>query len=382
MQASTGSAGGIVPALTSIRFIAALTVVLSHYRELDLLDVPTGFFNLVDGGRSAVSLFFVLSGFILTHTYRKDITTRGARDFYVARFARIYPNVLFGLGIASIATVGVLWTHNNELLLKWFALKRAIFPSLAASLVCQLLLLTAWLPFAAIRSPWNSPAWSVSCEAFFYALFPLLLRRLMRIRIPMLLVVAGGVWVAQGLMIAFFLFELPLSRSHFLAEMMPLCRIAEFILGIGAALAFHAWRASGVPTHRIGIWLVSASIPMLVAIASWQPVRPVFYLQEPFFAVLILGLASLERPVFGLLNQRWLVRFGEASYALYLVHMPIAYLAWLKGFRAHDGWILLAFTLVFSVVVFSLFEEPMRRLIRSRFRRAAPRRFASSLNVR
>ena len=151
MQATSKPAGGIVPALTSIRFIAALTVVLSHYRELDLLNVPSAFFTFVDGGRSAVSLFFVLSGFILTHTYREELATRGARDFYVARLARIYPNVLFALAIASVVTAWLLLTHNNALFLNWFALKGAISLSLAASFVCQLLLVTAWLPFAAMN---------------------------------------------------------------------------------------------------------------------------------------------------------------------------------------------------------------------------------------
>src|SRR5262249_41614878 len=117
-----------------------------------------------------------------------------------------------------------------------------------------------------------------------------------------------------------------------------------------------------------GIAMVSGSVLVLIVLALWQPVTPVFYPQSPFFATLILGLALLERPVLGLLNQRWLVRFGEASYALFLVPVPLAYLAWLVGFRASNGWIPLTFTLLFSVIVFTYFEEPMRRRIRARFR--------------
>jgi peptidoglycan/LPS O-acetylase OafA/YrhL len=371
MRATTKPANGIVPALTSIRFLAALTVVLSHYRELDLLNVPASFFTFVDGGRSAVSLFFVLSGFILTYTYREELANGSAHDFYVARVARIYPNVLFALAIASVATAWVLITHNDALLLSWFALKNSINLSLAVSFVCQVLLITAWFPFASIHSPWNGPASSVSCEAFFYALFPLILRRLLKMRGSTIAVTLGAIWIAQGLMIAFFFHALPVSRSHFLAEGLPLCRIAEFIMGIGAALAFQAWRSSGRSTHLIGIALVSISVVVLIVIALWQPLEPVFYPQGPFFASLILGLALLERPVLGLLNQRWLVRFGEASYALFLTHVPIAYLAWLLGFRANNGWIPLTVTLLFSIVMFTYFEEPMRRRIRRRFRRPA-----------
>jgi peptidoglycan/LPS O-acetylase OafA/YrhL len=371
MRATTQPANGTVPALTSIRFLAALTVVLSHYRELDLLNVPASFFTFVDGGRSAVSLFFVLSGFILTYTYREELATGSAHDFYVARVARIYPNVLFALAIASVTTTCLLITHNEALLLKWFALKSSIYLSLAVSFVCQALLITAWFPFAAIRSPWNGPTTSVSCEAFFYALFPLILRRFMKMRGSTLAVTIAGIWIAQGLMIALFLYALPPSRSYFLAEALPLCRIAEFIMGIGAALAFQGWRARGASTHASGVALVSASVIVLIVLALWQPVTPVFYPQGPFFASLILGIALLERPVLRLLNQRWLVRLGEASYALFVIHMPLIHLAWLSGFRASNGWIPLAVTLLASVVVFTYFEEPMRRRIRTRFRSPA-----------
>ena len=371
MRATTTPANGIVPALTSIRFLAALTVVLSHYRELDLLNTPATFFDFVDGGRSAVSLFFVLSGFILTYTYREELATQSPHNFYVARVARIYPNILLSLAIASITTVWLVVTHNDVLLLKWFALKSAINLSLAVSFVCQVLLITAWFPFAAINQPWNGPASSVSCEAFFYALFPLILARFVKMRASTLAVTLVGIWIAQGLMIVFFLVVFPISRSHFLAGALPLCRIAEFMLGIGAALAFQGSRARGVPTHRRGIALVSGSIAVLIVLALWQPVTPVFYPQSPFFATLILGLALLERHVLGVLNQRWLVRFGEASYALFLIHVPLAYLALIAGFRVNNGWIPLIFTLLFSVVVFAYFEEPMRRRIRRRFRAPA-----------
>ena len=80
------------PALTSVRFIAAIAVVLSHYSENGLLPLPATVINFINSGNSAVSLFFVLSGFILTFTYRDTLTHGGARPLYEARIARIYPS--------------------------------------------------------------------------------------------------------------------------------------------------------------------------------------------------------------------------------------------------------------------------------------------------
>jgi len=57
--------GASLPALTSIRFFAAITVVVSHYSELGLLNLPSQIFDFVDGGRPAVSLFFVLPACLL-----------------------------------------------------------------------------------------------------------------------------------------------------------------------------------------------------------------------------------------------------------------------------------------------------------------------------
>jgi len=72
--------GASLPALTSIRFFAAITVVVSHYSELAYSIDPRRSFDFVDGGRPAVSLFFVLSGFILTFTYRDQLAARGAKN--------------------------------------------------------------------------------------------------------------------------------------------------------------------------------------------------------------------------------------------------------------------------------------------------------------
>src|SRR6202008_2319774 len=103
--------------------------------------------------------------------------------------------------------------------------------------------------------PWNGPASSVSCEAFFYALFPLVLARFVKVRASTPAGTLLGIWIEQGLVILFIMAACPISRSHFLAGTLPLCRIVEFMLGIGAALAFQTLRTRGVSMHGRGIAL-------------------------------------------------------------------------------------------------------------------------------
>ena len=99
--------------------------------------------------------------------------------------------------------------------------------------------------------------------------------------------------------------------------------------------------------------------------------EPAFYLQSPLVAALILGLALIDRPVIGVLNQRLLVLLGESSYALYLIHVPLAHLALIAGYDRPKGWIPVVAALLLSVLIFKFYEEPMRRRIKAHFAKRA-----------
>src|SRR6266853_1107259 len=84
-----------LPALTSLRFFAAFHVVIFHFQAMQIFIGPAWFQKLSSIGYVGVSFFFVLSGFILVYTYAGRDTP--ARDFWRARFARIYPAFAFSL---------------------------------------------------------------------------------------------------------------------------------------------------------------------------------------------------------------------------------------------------------------------------------------------
>ena len=366
MVVSLNQSGGAFPALTSIRFLAALAVVVSHYSENQLLPLPTSVFNFLDGGRSAVSLFFVLSGFILTFTYRYKLVRGGVRTFYEARIARIYPVILLGLLMCVPVVIYLVHAGDASLMLKWYALKSAIYPALVISLICQLLLLNAWFPFSAINQPWNGPSDSVSCEAFFYLLFPFLVRRMTGLKPARLAFFCIALWLTTGTWIALLDAYMPISRSGAMIYAMPVTRLAEFVMGISSALFYQRLRAGAGSQHVRGKALVTLALTALVGLSAWRPVSPSFFLDAPFFAALVLGLALLERPVVGILSWRPLVRLGEASYSLYLTHMPIALWSLMIGFGRSNGWIVIVFCVLVSLLCFKFYEEPLRRRIKAR----------------
>ena len=83
------------PALTGLRFLAAFYVFAFHIHIRYPLNLPEFFTNLLKFGAVGVTLFFVLSGFVLTVSYGQK--TELDYHFYVRRFARIYPVYLFSL---------------------------------------------------------------------------------------------------------------------------------------------------------------------------------------------------------------------------------------------------------------------------------------------
>ncbi|AGW90023.1 MULTISPECIES: acyltransferase family protein [Cupriavidus] len=365
--------GGNLPALTSIRFLAALTVVLCHFSQIGLLAVPAWFVAAADGGRPAVSLFFVLSGFVLAYNYRDKLGGNGVRAFYAARVARIWPVLLLSLLPALAVTAWLLHAGDATLLREWYGLARPDLPMLAASLLCQVLALTAWLPFAGLNQPWNGPAWSISCEAFFYALFPALLAWAAARGSLALLRWCALLWLLQGAWIALVDAATPPSRSGFLIAQFPLTHLFEFVLGVCAAQWHARMPLAAAARHRFGIVLTGVSVAILAALAFSSPGRwPAFYLQAPAFGALILGLALLQRPVLGLLHRRWLVVLGEASFSLYLLHVPLGRLAWLAGWPRAYGWLALAAAVALSVLVFRAYEDPMRSWLRRRLAPAVP----------
>jgi peptidoglycan/LPS O-acetylase OafA/YrhL len=146
--------------LTSLRFVAALHVVLFHTSELYQYQWPLVMRNIIGEGYIAVSLFFVLSGFVLAHANQTDNGVQSVRKFWWARFARLYPVYLLGffLMLPRFLEYPPRMSMTGQPLEPFWVL------------ISQLTLTQAWFPATALTM--NFPGWSLSVEAFLSLVFP------------------------------------------------------------------------------------------------------------------------------------------------------------------------------------------------------------------
>ena len=159
MTTTTPSTRTPLPALTGLRFFAALAVAVYHLWQYDAWNAPAWVERVVGHGSVAVTLFFVLSGYILTYRYVDGggLST-SSRRFWQARLARIVPVYVLGL-VMSFPVVMALAKRSGV------PVSTEMVKGAAALLMVQ-----AWWPDWALS--WNPPSWSLSVEVFFYVLFP------------------------------------------------------------------------------------------------------------------------------------------------------------------------------------------------------------------
>lgn len=413
-----------IPALTGLRFVAAGTVFVAHALPKVVpfpqnQAEPALYTLIVSLSGQGMTLFFVLSGFVIHYNYAGQVQGHGARglfNFFVARFARLYPLYLFCV--------------TFELLLKYSYSQ--VPASLADVLPYYLTLTFSWfyIPFGDNALIYQlglipSVAWSISTEWFFYFVYPVVcygLVLLPRTR-DKLRTAAVVCVVATCLVVAVGHFAVPINNfaverfgnaadvgSHWqdsflrwLLYFSPYSRVFEFLLGCLAAAIYMDWidQAPTPKEERWGLCVLAGAVAMagflhvfffapsvlpaqgvvqvLSAHLHWLNLS--FGLAPPI-AIIIFCCARYKSALARLLSEKRIVLCGEASYSIYLLHLPVIFaFRWeaapVTSFRVLIGDALrfgLTFLAVIglSLVVWSLVEVPARRWLRS-FMIAGPR---------
>jgi peptidoglycan/LPS O-acetylase OafA/YrhL len=343
----------VYPALTGLRFPLALWVVAYHLsgRGQLLESIATecpALYGFLSQASVALGTFFMLSGFVLANGYGQTAwNSRNVRNYFTARFAKLYP--LYAVSLCIVAPIIVRQACDP----RWGTVGQRIGYVLNYGFLLQ-----GW---CTLPVHWNTPAWSLSCEFFYYLFFPaavVLLRTRSRYR-------CLG-FAAFGMLLPF-----ALRAAHVPHAWKPFAYIGDFMVGIsigGIHRLFPAFRERGRG------WLLSVPAAVAGLLLVWysgyvQPWAFFDTLLRVTNAVLILGLALGGGPVCHWLSSTFAVWGGKASYAVYILHVPLLW--WYQRTAVYGGWPrpVAAVAFVVGVVIISAtisagIERPANRILR------------------
>jgi len=332
-------------------------------------------YPVIDSAYIFVGFFFLLSGYVLAYNYADRHTPLIKRDFWRARFARVYPVYLLSLAI-SFTMLQAEWHARSH---------RDFF----AGLVLTPLLLQGWSP--ALATFWNTVAWTLSAEALLYATFPWLIRLQWPKSPARLIALLVAIW-ALGL-VPHSLYIL-LNPDHLTApanryssgtwiralKYTPMAYASTFLIGVALG---KLQAGITISTNRRTI-IAATSLIALTAFYTMAVSHAPFILMHggllmPLFAALMIGLSG-PNPIARIFAWQPLMLLGQASYCLFLLHFN--FINMIRIYRlperlhvaAMDPWISYAATILLAFAALHLVEEPARKAILRYGKRSPPTR--------
>lgn len=334
--------------LTFPRFISAFIIMIAHTKPSWF--VNDAWFNPLFHGFFAVTFFFVLSGFVLGISYHdkfEDNKTEDLKKYLILRVARIYP----------IYALAILATMAGD----YFYLGKTY--SLGTVLL-NLSLLQAWF-----RSEYISfPAWSLSCEAFFYIIFPFVMIYVRKLSYISVVKSMMYIWIFSLTAITFL--SVVLFPGDLFWHLHPLVNAPSFLLGVGISVVYRKLAQS-----KKSDFYTAIAFAVIVAVVGGQllskPSYAIEMAQVPSFMLFLLFLALMSdgHLLVRIFKNKFLVLLGKASYALYLFH-TLTYEIWEreleKVFTGQSRLLYIAAMILMvtvSIALYKFYEKPMYRLI-------------------
>lgn len=296
----------LVHSLTGLRLWAALAVFFSHLYHFNYFNIPDPSIVKVIGGLGhlGVSVFYVLSGFVLYINHGPSYLQTSQlkiKSFYWARFARVYP--VYALTTLLAIPPEILSLHKTDFV---------------QALLLNLGLLQCLSPIACGKL--NDVGWSVGVEAVFYLLFPFFLMQF-NSNFKIL-----GTWLT--ILSLCILLPLAFPESFYGTHRFPGTRLLEFFTGLSIAHAYwKGWLQLPKMLHipilnRIVVFSLCSLLILQPVLLPGNLARYDYLAYIPATSGLIILLALWERhqlPIASFASS-WAVFGGEISYSFYLIH--------------------------------------------------------------
>lgn len=360
------------PALTGIRAFAAYLVFFHHFNPFPRESWPE---RLIREGHIGVTIFFVLSGFLIITRYldKTRLSTNWLKGYFQNRIARIYP--LYFL-LTCLTFLVLLKDPTYDIVQQW---QKLIPNDKALIVVLNLTFLRGFFNtflFTAITQ-----GWTLTVEETFYAFaipLMLMLNLLRGNKQYGVLAVAALGFTGVGCALVY---SNPVhcygffSPATFMFYRTFFGRAVEFMMGAALALFVRHY-----PTLRKGTWTTTVGglwiVACLVALAciatkefpSYQnPLGiAVNNLVLPFgISIFFYGLLTERTQLAHLLSTKVAQVLGKSSYAFYLVHMGVLSV-FVKRNISDSPVVILAMALSVAYLLWRFVEEPLQAMLSSK----------------
>jgi peptidoglycan/LPS O-acetylase OafA/YrhL len=272
--------------------------------------------SLVQCGPTGVGFFFILSGFVLAHAH-PSLSDRPSRAlFWFKRLVRIYPAYLFAFLMFLPIAVEKYLLHPTGMIHS--ASVRTFF--LGAFLSGTML--QSW---TSLSQAWNGPSWSVSVEAFFYLIFPLVLAQLSKLRLRNALLVCGIAWAPMvGLECAETWGVLSDELWKNTLRNNPLLWCPMFLMGVSLARLIPVWSRVR-PFVADLTCALSTGVVLFACVACprrYQELLITGGLAWPL-ATMVLAYSHRGAMLSHVLGNRIFDALGRVSYVTYIIQAPL-----------------------------------------------------------
>ena len=281
--------------LDSFRGIAAIFIIIHNIRFLDSITELTFFLD----GKIFVEMFFVLSGFVLTHGYAfKPISFK---SFFISRTFRIFPLHIFMLILVLLSEIIKYVAYQYGVPFNHIPLTGGESPSL---LIYHILLLQSWLAFVP-STGFNNPAWSISLEYYMYMIFfiTLLIKHVNKAYLWFFISMVSFIFIVNDIGIYKVLRGL---SSFFLGSLIYLV-YRNFYQNI-VSISKKYFSLLEVLILLTIIMLISSNLDYKAIIATF------------LFSIQMLVFAFEKGIISTFLKRSFFLHIGKISYSIYLIH--------------------------------------------------------------
>lgn len=353
-----------IDSLFGVRCLAVSLLVLVHMKLPTNTSTERFIDHFVGSGANIVTLFFVMSGFVLAWSYhdRRIDSLRDYLRFVVARLVRVYPLYLVTVLVAVVVIYLIF----------------QMVPWRVAAV--HLLALQAWFPDPNHVYVFNGPAWFVSALVFLYLFFPPLLSALRRLSSRMLVVVVGGAAAALAVLTGLIAASTDGEVETWLLYRFPPMRIFDFVMAIAVGLL--ARRHRDIPAAQIvqPLMLVVLLAMMASPALSASPLTWDLAYVLPVLALVWSLAVAPQGLVARVLSHPLLVAGGALSFGVYLWHGPLLsmvpdeYQAASWVFALPSAVVLLTMSFLLASGSLRLIEQPAADWVKGRLDALLPAR--------